>query len=523
MIEQARGVARALASSPNQEFSGLSAGFRASEPPFERLAQELSKWLRRDLRELSAARQRGACEAQLVSLAKDQARHWEIASKLLEQFSAAHVELRAQSELLRKFPSPERAQLDVETQSDQRAYAENALEQARVRAQLVMLKLAEHSRFGDPRRLQAQAERLRLRQLALAELRAKLALEPDAPEPAPGFKRGPRQVGHGSDRELEARYLTLCKLGPLAPLRQALDRVEAGELAFEFEAGSLRGQLWRRLGELIGGRPYFVLGSTHQDDEVALARALTLLHTPPVMVVVPRDFARYSQVPALLRDLGLSVSSLCAETIQPSRSSAPAPAAIVVDAHGLLFASYQHALGAFIGGGLHGLRDHNYSEPLVFGTPTWTGPFHLWSPERWQLLQQHAPGLVTELSASQLARLAQDLEEITGRDAADAPARSARRRRFRPYIEAVERRAMSALLGLPDEQRASLQRLCADAGALAQCRFLEQFAAAGLVEHSDGFADYWLGVQMGIEGPAEPPKWIVKKHTRYLIARCGRG
>ena len=74
----------------------------------------------------------------------------------------------------------------------------------------------------------------------------------------------------------------------------------------------------------------------------------------------------------------------------------------MIDTHGLLLRAYGLADGAFVGGGLHGARDHNFAEPLVFGIGTWTGPFHYYAPERWALFQRRAPELVIAVDKSEL-------------------------------------------------------------------------------------------------------------------------
>jgi len=131
----------------------------------------------------------------------------------------------------------------------------------------------------------------------------------------------------------------------------------------------------QELARLLGGRAgqaVLVAGSTHEPEEVLLARAWRA-HVPAArLVIVPRHPARAERVLAQLEGLGLRPQLLTA--LRAGRE-APDPARpAIVDTIGDLEQIYGLADLVFVGGSLAARGGQNMLEPAARGRPVLYGP-----------------------------------------------------------------------------------------------------------------------------------------------------
>ncbi len=493
----------------------LAKRFVASSSPLDQVAGQLQTWLRRDCRDLNALQVKGD-SARMNDSARDRARRWEIASRILSGLGEVLDRAEQLSPIIDGFPSPERVRLDAESQVDQLAVLENELSQVRVRVRLALLQLAAcASGDGGSRwdaeigRATREQARLELERIELVRVSGEQHTWQDREEQGRRLiERGSRQQGEAllaQAAEDRQRHDAVHKFGPLAPLRDLLSRVEREEARLEVFGDAQRSERWQRLLSLLAGRTLFVLGSSHQDDDVAVAQALFAARNrlPNLLLVVaPRNILEARDVLADISAKGFRCG-LLGELTEHAQ-----PEVIVLDVLGFLMPLYQRARGAFIGGGLHGVRDHNFCEPLVFGTPTWTGPHHFWSPERWGLLQRHAPELVRVLEPNQLDRLP---EELLSADASDA-ARRRRQARLEPFLEEAERLALVGIRGLPASTVQLLRELREAPDRIESCPQRDELVYLNLVKLVA------LPNVLSIEGDWQP-YWRLTHHVGYLLDR----
>ncbi|NND90858.1 MAG: 3-deoxy-D-manno-octulosonic acid transferase [Granulosicoccus sp.] len=117
-------------------------------------------------------------------------------------------------------------------------------------------------------------------------------------------------------------------------------------------------------------RPYALAASTHDDEELQLARCWRDHGNPDILlVIVPRHPERGEAIHRDLSALGLSVAR---------RSSGQQPAAgdqvYLADTLGELQAWYQFARATFVGGSLIARGGHNMLEPARYACPILVGP-----------------------------------------------------------------------------------------------------------------------------------------------------
>jgi 3-deoxy-D-manno-octulosonic-acid transferase len=121
------------------------------------------------------------------------------------------------------------------------------------------------------------------------------------------------------------------------------------------------------------GRPLFVAGSTHAEEEPAVLAAYERAREalPSLrLVAAPRHVERAASAAAALRAGGRAVA-LWSEL--EGRMSADADI-LVVDAMGVLPAFWPKAAAAFVGGTLAPVGGHNLLEPASAGVPVMFGP-----------------------------------------------------------------------------------------------------------------------------------------------------
>jgi 3-deoxy-D-manno-octulosonic-acid transferase len=132
----------------------------------------------------------------------------------------------------------------------------------------------------------------------------------------------------------------------------------------------------QKLKQQVGltNQPIFVAGSTHDLEEKACLDAFKVLrqtHTELILIVVPRHPHRFEKVVQLCQATGYSVVKASNLNEAPLKKL---PDILVVDAMGMLKASYQLASFAFVGGSFAHKGGHNALEPALYGVATMMGP-----------------------------------------------------------------------------------------------------------------------------------------------------
>jgi 3-deoxy-D-manno-octulosonic-acid transferase len=158
-----------------------------------------------------------------------------------------------------------------------------------------------------------------------------------------------------------------------------------GNVKFDMRLGDSiieQGRELRRL--LIGARPAWVAGSTHEGEEEQVLNAHeALCRTLPdaLLLLVPRHPQRFESVANLLSRRGISFdrrSSAAAAAATAAARVAPRANArvLLVDSVGELTALYAAADVAFVGGSLVPVGGHNLLEPAALGVPVITGLYN---------------------------------------------------------------------------------------------------------------------------------------------------
>lgn len=114
-----------------------------------------------------------------------------------------------------------------------------------------------------------------------------------------------------------------------------------------------------------------IAGSTWQQDEQLLARYIDT-HPDIRLLLVPHEItdSHLHQIFQFFHGRYMRLSEI---TLNPQRSTLPAPRVIVVDKMGLLSKLYRYGAVAYIGGGF-GAGIHNTIEAAVYGMPVVFGP-----------------------------------------------------------------------------------------------------------------------------------------------------
>jgi 3-deoxy-D-manno-octulosonic-acid transferase len=195
-------------------------------------------------------------------------------------------------------------------------------------------------------------------------------------------------------------------------------------------------ELRRRLG-LADERPVFVAGSTAAGEEEAVLEAFDGVRErlPDLLLVLaPRRLSRIDEVETWVRTRELRVGRLSA-----LEAGAAALDVLLVDTMGLLFALYQLASVAFVGGSLAPVGGHNVLEPAAVGVPVLFGPHTENSAEPARALEQAGGGI----RVSSARQLGHELDSLF-RD----PARRADVARRASQVVLANRGAMERSLGL---------------------------------------------------------------------------
>lgn len=116
-------------------------------------------------------------------------------------------------------------------------------------------------------------------------------------------------------------------------------------------------------------RPYLLAASTHDDEELQLARAWASSHSDLLLVIVPRHPERGSRLTRELAELNPGISQRSAGQ-QPKTDDR----LYLADTLGEMQAWYEHAIACFVGGSLIPRGGHNMLEPARYACPTVVGP-----------------------------------------------------------------------------------------------------------------------------------------------------
>jgi 3-deoxy-D-manno-octulosonic-acid transferase len=146
---------------------------------------------------------------------------------------------------------------------------------------------------------------------------------------------------------------------------------------------------------LVGPRPAWVAGSTHEGEEeqVLNAHAALCLTLPDaILLLVPRHPQRFESVANLLLRRGINFDRRSSASAVGAAAEAAAVGAhaqvLLVDSVGELTAFYAAADVAFVGGSLVPVGGHNLLEPAALGVPVITGPYNANSGDIARLLVQ---------------------------------------------------------------------------------------------------------------------------------------
>lgn len=119
------------------------------------------------------------------------------------------------------------------------------------------------------------------------------------------------------------------------------------------------------------GNRIWIAGSTHDMDEVLIAKALLSLRTVK-FVLVPHevDTGHLERIRNVFRNFTMVSYSECVKLPSGQLASALEAARILlVDCVGILSSLYRYASFAYIGGGFTGKGIHNILEPATYGCP----------------------------------------------------------------------------------------------------------------------------------------------------------
>lgn len=167
----------------------------------------------------------------------------------------------------------------------------------------------------------------------------------------------------GAQSELDRRRLEGLGVDPKAI------RV-TGNLKYEAPLPPRSEGLEALLGELAGGRPLLVAGSTMEGEEDDVLAAFQALESDALLILAPRHPERWDDVAGTIEASGCSF----VRRSRPEEKGSGRPEIVLLDSLGELADVYRYAAAAFVGGTLVGTGGHNPLEPARFGTPVAVGP-----------------------------------------------------------------------------------------------------------------------------------------------------
>ena len=208
-----------------------------------------------------------------------------------------------------------------------------------------------------------------------------------------------------------------------------------------------------RIG-VLGARPVWVAGSTHEgEEEQMLAAQDELRAANAVLVLVPRHPQRFDSVARMLARRGVRFDRR--STGKPLRPEADV---LLGDSVGELAALYAAADAAFVGGSLVPIGGHNLLEPAALGVPVLTGPYTSNSNG-----VAHA---LVERGGAVVVRSSKELADVLRPLLADQAAREVMGTAAREFVEA-QRGSVARLIDLIEPLMARPARLAASRPAAA--------------------------------------------------------
>ena len=141
-----------------------------------------------------------------------------------------------------------------------------------------------------------------------------------------------------------------------------------GNMKFDIEPPPAQLALGRELRAAIGDRPLLLCASTREGEEALILDAWPH-DTNVLLAIVPRHPQRFNEVAAMVAARGLSVRRRSAHEAPTSDTQV-----WLGDSMGELFAWYEAADVAFIGGSLLDYGSQNLIEACAVGTPVLLGP-----------------------------------------------------------------------------------------------------------------------------------------------------
>lgn len=158
-----------------------------------------------------------------------------------------------------------------------------------------------------------------------------------------------------------------------------------------------RGAQWRAY--YAAGRPVWVAGSTHPEEEAIMLEAHRQLRaTQPraLLILAPRHPARFAAAAAAIAAKGFAYAR------RSGAGSEGPPDVLLLDSIGELLEFYAAADVAFVGGSLVPVGGHNLLEPAALGVPVISGPEQFNSPDVARALAGQG-ALITVRDAAELA------------------------------------------------------------------------------------------------------------------------
>lgn len=150
----------------------------------------------------------------------------------------------------------------------------------------------------------------------------------------------------------------------------------------------------RRILTTLGwlGKPIFVLGSTHPQEETLLLRcAPAILKTGAKIIFAPRHLERKAEFTAALKQSGLRYGFISEQNFEKNTDI------VCADVMGILSSLYAFAALTFVGGSIAPRGTHNLLEPAILSKTVLFGPHFYNTPLTAHALLEKGGGvLVTE-------------------------------------------------------------------------------------------------------------------------------
>lgn len=139
------------------------------------------------------------------------------------------------------------------------------------------------------------------------------------------------------------------------------------------------------------GKPIFVLGSTHPQEEVLLLRsAPDILKTGAKIIFAPRHLERHNEIEQELHQSGLSFA-FASQTDFTKETDI-----LCIDTLGLLQAAYSFAALTFVGGSIAPRGAHNLLEPAILSKTVLFGKYFYNTPLTAQALLERGGGILVD-------------------------------------------------------------------------------------------------------------------------------